>query len=197
MQTQLYIINNQDICYNTLNDPSRLYCALDSSKYSNVCFGDSGGPMMYNSNGIWYLYGIASYVSINKQGTICYNAQPSYFVKVPVLLNFIQGAKKLASTLYDEYQVDYYDGSLVETTSSIKTSTKFSTKTSTKASTTKASTTKASTTKASTTKASTTKASTTKASTKPTTLKTIISTIKSSTTIKTTTIKKLNKWLKN
>lgn len=67
------------------------YCALDpTSRNSNVCFGDSGGPLMYFFNQTWYLYGIASSVSAPKgQENKCLNELPSYFVKVPVFIDWI------------------------------------------------------------------------------------------------------------
>ena len=82
--------------FNTLSDRAKMYCTIDDNptKSSNVCFGDSGGPLMYNSNGRWHLYGITSMVILN--GTIfnrfCKPNEPSYFTSVPYYLDFVSYA---------------------------------------------------------------------------------------------------------
>ncbi|RNA17705.1 hypothetical protein BpHYR1_054502 [Brachionus plicatilis] len=56
----MQINENSTICPIT---PDLHYCAFDpSAAESNICFGDSGGPLMYSSEGNWYLYGITSFV---------------------------------------------------------------------------------------------------------------------------------------
>ena len=41
--------------------------------------------MMYNSNGVWYLFGVASYLS--SENDVCVNTNPSYFTSVPLYIN--------------------------------------------------------------------------------------------------------------
>jgi len=80
-------MNGDTICgYNSYNSHS-LYCTLNSVDKSNVCFGDSGGSLVYYTNSKWYIYGITSYVKTI--GGKCSNTLPSYFVQVPVYLNWI------------------------------------------------------------------------------------------------------------
>lgn len=47
-----------------------------------------GGPLMYYSNNKWYLYGIASYILSDTNGT-CLMNYPSYFTIVPNYLSWI------------------------------------------------------------------------------------------------------------
>ena len=53
---------------------------------SNICFGDSGGPMLYKIGNIWFLYGITSFTLANKNAS-CNPTRPSFFTSVP---NFIE-----------------------------------------------------------------------------------------------------------
>ena len=55
---------------------------MDIHRNSTVCNGDSGGPLMYNKNGKWYLYGLASYIYFNYLGIYCDNLYPSFYTKV-------------------------------------------------------------------------------------------------------------------
>ncbi|CAF0989964.1 unnamed protein product [Brachionus calyciflorus] len=64
------------------------YCALGESDDSNVCYGDSGGPLQYFKNGKWYVYGIASFVYVN--GKYCVNTLPSFYAAVPYYLDWIK-----------------------------------------------------------------------------------------------------------
>ncbi|RMZ99736.1 chymotrypsin-like elastase family member 2A, partial [Brachionus plicatilis] len=85
-QTTMQIYENSTICRIT---PKLHYCAWDpSQKESNVCFGDSGGPLMYSSEGNWYLYGITSFVFANKDRE-CLNNLSSFFTKVPRYIDWI------------------------------------------------------------------------------------------------------------
>ncbi len=70
-QTQLQVIKGDRCNRVFLYDETKMYCTLDVNninKSSNVCFGDSGGPLMYMLNGRWHLYGITSMVILN--GTV-------------------------------------------------------------------------------------------------------------------------------
>ncbi len=79
-------------------DWNKVYCSTSTRpnvsnaiEVSNVCFGDSGGPMMYYAPqlGNWYLYGITSMVKLNGTSRACDPTQPAYFTSVPAYLDFI------------------------------------------------------------------------------------------------------------
>lgn len=70
------------------------YCIKDlGGDDSNVCFGDSGGPLIYKFQNEWVQYGITSFgfADIFQQ---CDNTRPSFFAMVPRLLTWLneQGA---------------------------------------------------------------------------------------------------------
>lgn len=72
---------------------NRNYCAIDeSTDKSNVCFGDSGGPLMFIKDNKWYLYGVTSFVLTEQEK--CNNRLPSYFVRVPAYINWIVSTLK-------------------------------------------------------------------------------------------------------
>ena len=88
-QTQLIVINDTR-CYDTV-DLDKVYClfaAFSVTSISNVCVGDSGGPIMYNNNGRWFVYGIVSFEQITPSGECDYTL-PSYAVQVPKLLTWL------------------------------------------------------------------------------------------------------------
>ena len=59
-------------------------CAIGDTNTgeTNVCLGDSGGPLVGNRNGLWYLYGIVSYVLVDPIDSSCLTYKPSYFTRV-------------------------------------------------------------------------------------------------------------------
>lgn len=77
-------MNNQ--CSNELKD---MYCALDpTSKKSNICYGDSGGPMMIYHDSAWFLYGISNFLTAFNPSE-CDNTRPSYYLNVTNYLKWI------------------------------------------------------------------------------------------------------------
>jgi secreted trypsin-like serine protease len=91
-QSQLRIINGNRACtadrrvYSILSN----YCAIGlGSPTSNSCFGDSGGPLQFYDGSKWTVYGIASYVYVDRNRS-CINTVPSYYSNVPFFLKWIQ-----------------------------------------------------------------------------------------------------------
>jgi secreted trypsin-like serine protease len=65
-------------------------CALNHKQTSNICYGDSGGPLMqYNNNKKWYIYGVSS-LALAFQNYSCNPYKPSYFTKISYYLDWIQ-----------------------------------------------------------------------------------------------------------
>jgi len=92
----LRVTTNSSIC-SALDDynPKENYCLIEdtSSLDTDLCYGDSGGPMIYFDGEKWILYGVASFVVewINdKNDTACLTDYPSYYTSVPFFLNYIQ-----------------------------------------------------------------------------------------------------------
>jgi secreted trypsin-like serine protease len=50
-------------CLNTINDDVVQFCAGTPDGGKDTCYGDSGGPLMMFSNGVWQLVGVTSYGS--------------------------------------------------------------------------------------------------------------------------------------
>lgn len=98
-QAELTVANNDSICQNYKDkvNLNRLYCLYDTSNttnpfnitiYSQICYGDTGGPFFYQKNDKWYIYGIASFV--DDQGTSkCIVTNPSFFTSVPLYIDWI------------------------------------------------------------------------------------------------------------
>ncbi|RNA08328.1 chymotrypsinogen 2-like [Brachionus plicatilis] len=86
-QIQLRVMNGEPKCkiYEHFT-----YCAQDESENkSNICYGDAGSPMMMARRNRWFLYGIASFVTVTTDRFTCVNAEPSYFSIVPRYLRWI------------------------------------------------------------------------------------------------------------
>ncbi|RNA13242.1 chymotrypsin-like elastase family member 2A [Brachionus plicatilis] len=91
----LRVINGDPLCdFNGLWDSNGLLCVLEPEEIpnTNVCFGDSGGPLAVKKNGKWTLHGVTSYVLVNTDinGRYkCITGKPSYFVNVSKYLDWI------------------------------------------------------------------------------------------------------------
>lgn len=60
------------------------YCVIDfSPANSNVCYGDSGGPLLYFNERKWFIYGVASFIFTNSDGQ-CLKEKPSFFAMIPI-----------------------------------------------------------------------------------------------------------------
>lgn len=90
-KVKLKVINGENLCsVSSSYDSSKMYCAIDvdTERRANSCFGDSGGPLSYYSNGTWYIYGIASFLIVFENGK-CDPSYPSYYTQVPKYLDWI------------------------------------------------------------------------------------------------------------
>ena len=92
MQTQMKIIDGNDICRSNHHTP-HLYCVIDYNMSSNIFYADTGDPLMYLDNERWNLYGIGSIFSTNSYNEYEYK-NPSYFTRVPDFIDFIIESKK-------------------------------------------------------------------------------------------------------
>lgn len=83
-----------EMCYEySTFDSEKFYCALGLTHNltripSGICNGDSGGPLLSLSNDQWSIYGISSFVLINRFG-ICLTNKPSYYTRITSYLEWI------------------------------------------------------------------------------------------------------------
>ena len=89
MSSSLTVLNGtplQKFCGGFEND---FYCVKDTSESnSNVCFGDSGGPLLSFEQNKWTFYGVTSFVFVDSNRN-CLNTAPSFFVMVPRFSNWL------------------------------------------------------------------------------------------------------------
>lgn len=57
---------------------------------SNICFGDSGGPMMFNLDNKWFLYGTSSFVTVHPNNFSCANSDAGFFAMIPNYIEWIK-----------------------------------------------------------------------------------------------------------
>jgi secreted trypsin-like serine protease len=88
-QANMRVINGNRLCDIGNYNPEKKYCLLDrlSNRASNVCSGDSGGPVFTLKENRWVLFGLVSYV-IGLRNR-CINALPSFATKVPAYIEWI------------------------------------------------------------------------------------------------------------
>jgi len=94
-EVSLKVGDADEICEKTTisYNNNSIYCLYDNlNGKANVCPGDSGSPFVYQSNGIWYVYGVTSYVYTTEAKPICDTTQPSFFTKVPAFIDWIDDA---------------------------------------------------------------------------------------------------------
>lgn len=80
------------MCTNYFFNLDILYCLYDdTSQHSQVCNGDSGGPMFYKKNDKWYIYGLTSFTTNQNQGALikCRTDAPSFATNVPYFIDWI------------------------------------------------------------------------------------------------------------
>ena len=72
--------------------PTEQYAVIEdlpeNNPDTNICSGDSGGPIVYFADGKWTVYGVTSYASVDDKGK-CIPSNPSFFSSVPYYLDFI------------------------------------------------------------------------------------------------------------
>ncbi|CAF0764492.1 unnamed protein product [Brachionus calyciflorus] len=93
LEAKLQILN-KDKCFG-LN--INFLCALDPKLQSNVCFGDSGGGLVYfdKLTSKWVLYGVTNYVFQDEEKKCSYE-MPSLYAIVPKYLLWINATINLA-----------------------------------------------------------------------------------------------------
>lgn len=90
MQATLKVLNTMTDLSQCYNSYFTNYCAkgVSETEPSNICYGDTGGPMMFFKDGKYFLYGITSYVFLNDIGA-CVPEEPSFYTQVPNYLDWI------------------------------------------------------------------------------------------------------------
>lgn len=83
LTTTLSILNGSPTQAECQSFEKDFFCAKDlSGKESNVCFGDSGGPLLLFENNKWTLYGVSSFAFADDNNR-CINTAPSFFTIIP------------------------------------------------------------------------------------------------------------------
>ncbi|RNA06673.1 transmembrane protease serine 11D [Brachionus plicatilis] len=83
LTTTLSILNGSPAKAQCQGFDADFYCAKDlSEKQSNVCYGDSGGPLLRFENNKWVLYGVTSFTFADSSNN-CINTAPSFYTMVP------------------------------------------------------------------------------------------------------------------
>jgi len=86
-QTHITVFESKADCNNSVAfNPAINFCAFNTIN-SNICFGDSGGPLIFYNGSKWFIHGVSSYIIGNPN--MCEPKYPSYFTKVPNFLNWI------------------------------------------------------------------------------------------------------------
>jgi secreted trypsin-like serine protease len=86
-QTRITVFESLADCNRSPSfNPTINFCAFNSIN-SNICFGDSGGPLIYYNGSKWLIHGVGSYIIGNSN--LCEPKYPSYFTKVPSFLKWI------------------------------------------------------------------------------------------------------------
>ena len=90
-------IKTGDVICNTSKfwHTNTVYCLQDEVKNSAICNADSGGPIMYFHQKRWYIIGIISHFSVNKDTKNLFHFQclphnPSFSVKLDVYAEWIK-----------------------------------------------------------------------------------------------------------
>ncbi|CAK9294624.1 unnamed protein product [Gordionus sp. m RMFG-2023] len=87
LQQTCLSVSGEAECLKYNRFPKERHTVCSQSQGTNVCFGDSGGPLMCSVDGRWTLVGISSFV----HGT-CYGT--SFFTKVAAYADFIKNTLK-------------------------------------------------------------------------------------------------------
>ncbi|CAF1004778.1 unnamed protein product [Brachionus calyciflorus] len=99
--TKLRVINGDPVCDEIGDwDINTVLCTIQPGEnpFSNVCFGDSGGPLTKQNNGLWTLYGVTSYVMVESddQGRYkCKANKPSFYTNVAKFTDWIHDKMQL------------------------------------------------------------------------------------------------------
>ena len=93
-EADMRVGNNDTTCKIYGYNLDLLYCVYDDSAKtakSQVCNGDSGGPLFYEVDSKWYVFGVVSFTLVDKKETQsrCLTDSPSFFTVVPVFVNWI------------------------------------------------------------------------------------------------------------
>ena len=83
LTTTLSILNGSPAKAECQGFDNDFFCAKDlSGRQSNVCFGDSGGPLLRFENNKWILYGVTSF-AFSDDNSNCINTAPSFYTFIP------------------------------------------------------------------------------------------------------------------
>lgn len=95
LTTTLSILNGSPARAECRGFDANFYCAKDlSGRQSNVCFGDSGGPLLIFEKNRWILFGVTSF-SFADENNNCINSAPSFYTMVPRYSSWINKRIKI------------------------------------------------------------------------------------------------------
>ena len=87
-QAKVKVLSNCEYYWGHYYDAEKHFCVGDRETGNSACFGDSGGPMLYEYNGQWIVSGVTSFGNPTECTTLG-DSLPNVYIRVSAYLDWI------------------------------------------------------------------------------------------------------------